>query len=169
MDIAQAIKARRSIRRYTGEQLTDQQLQILLEAGFYAPTARNLQPTSFVVIRDPALLERIAQEQPNAKYCTEAGCGILVCGDQTIDADGYLAENAAAAIQNMMLTAHGMGLGTVWCGVYPRKPRVESFRDICGLPAHILPVGFMIVGYPAEEKETPARVRPEMIHMDRWK
>lgn len=168
MKTQEAIKTRRSIRRYTGEALTDQQLHMLLEAGFYAPTARNLQPTSFVVIQDKALLEQIAVEQPNAKYCVEAGCGILICGDRNVDEDGYLAENAAAAIQNMMLAAHAIGLGTVWCGVYPREPRVESFRKICKLPAHILPVGFMIVGHSAEEKEVPERFRTELVYTNQW-
>ena len=166
--IQDTIKNRRSIRSYTGQAVTDEQLHAVLEAGFYAPTARNLQPTHFIIIKDPQTLETIAQEQPNARHGVGAGCGILVCGDRSLDVDGYLAENASAAIQNMMLCAHELGLGTVWCGVYPRTERTEGFRRICQLPESILPVGFLVIGVPNEEKPVPDRFDPARIHKERW-
>lgn len=166
--IQKIIKERRSIRKYTGEPISEEQMKCLLEAGFYAPTARNIRPTHFIIIKDKNTLEEIASEQPNAKYCVEAGCGILVCGDTDMDALGYIVEDASAAIQNILLSAHGMGLGTVWCGVYPREERVNGFKRMCGLPENILPVGFVIVGNPAEEKETPERFNEANIHEETW-
>ncbi len=168
MNVNDVILQRRSIRKYTGRVIEQDKLDTILKAGFYAPTARNVQPTSFVVIKDKKTLSQIAEEQPNAKYCVEAGCGILVCGDKNADVDGYLVENASAAIQNMLLSAHELGLGTVWCGVYPRDARMESFVEILDLPENILPVGFVIAGYPDEVKEVPERVDLARVHYEKW-
>ena len=77
-------------------------------------------------------------------------------------------ENASAAIQNMLLSAHELGLGTVWCGVYPRDARMESFVKILDLPENILPVGFVIAGYPDEVKEVPERVDLARVHYEKW-
>jgi nitroreductase len=168
MTVRDAVVNRRSIRNYTGKQLSDQQIETLLEAGFYAPTARNMRPLHFIVIREREALEAIAKEQTNAKYVLEAGCGILVCGDRTLDVDGYLVEDGSAAIQNMLLTAYEMGLGALWCGVYPREVRIEHFRKLCRLPEHILPIGLVVAGHTEQAPERPERVDQSRIHFEIW-
>lgn len=168
MMVENAIKERRSIRKYTSKKVSDEQIHKILEAGFYAPTARNLCPTHFVVIKEKVKLEMISSEQQNAAFCKDAALGILVCGDRTVDIDGYIIENASAAIQNMLLTIHDLGLGGVWCAVYPRDERVESFKKICNLPDSILPVGFVVVGYADEEKPVLDRFNEEFVHNEEW-
>lgn len=168
MTVRDAVVNRRSIRSYTGEKLTDRQIETLLEAGFYAPTARNMRPLHFVVIREKEALEAIAKEQPNAKYVLEAGCGILVCGDRKLDVDGYLVEDGSAAIENMLLTAYEMELGALWCGVYPREVRMKHFRSLCRLPEHILPIGLVVAGYTQQAPKQVERVDKSRIHFETW-
>ncbi|MCX7715159.1 MAG: nitroreductase family protein [Clostridia bacterium] len=168
MNVNEAIIQRRSIRKYTGQVVEDDKIRTLLNSGFYAPTARNIRPLHFIVIKDKTVLEKIAHEQPNAKFAPDAGCGILVCGDKALDEEGYIVEDGSAAIQNILLSAYEMGLGTVWCGVYPREQRVESFTRLCGLPSNILPVGFVVVGYADETKEVPERFNADCVHWEKW-
>ena len=88
----------------------------------------------------------------------QAGCGILVCGDEAKQPlTGFVVEDCSAAIQNMLLAAHGLGLGAVWCGIYPHKHLIQPISKILDLPEMILPVGLVAVGVKAEEKEPEDR------------
>lgn len=163
------MRSRRSIREYTGEPITDDDLETLLRAGFCAPTARNLRPWHFIAVRDGNALGGIAEIHPYAKMLPRAGCGIVVCGDRAIQPeDGYLALDCAAAIQNILLAAHALGLGAVWLGVWPRAERVEKLRGVLSIPETILPVGIVAVGHPAEEKLPRDSYDAARVHRDRW-
>jgi nitroreductase len=169
MDAMECLLTRRSIRKYTGERIPDEQLRAILHAGFSAPTAMNTRPWHFVVIRDAETLETIAQAHPYAKMLPRAGCGILACGDTGRNpTEGYLAEDCSAAIENMLLAAHALGLGAVWLGIYPRAERVAALRKILDIPGNVLPVGLMAVGVPAEEKDAPDRYDGDMVHFEKW-
>lgn len=167
-EVIKTIKQRRSIRKFTGELISDEMLKAVLEAGFYAPTARNMRPTHFIVVRSKEKLELIAEAMPNARYCTEAGTAVVVCGDRERDVDGYLVEDGSAAIMNMLLAADSMGLGSLWCGVYPRDERVEFLRIVCSIPENILPVGLVLFGMPAEKKNTPELYEDNKVHFEKW-
>lgn len=165
----ETMRSRRSIREYTGEPITDDDLETLLRAGFCAPTARNLRPWHFIAVRDGNALGGIAEIHPYAKMLPRAGCGIVVCGDRAIQPeDGYLALDCAAAIQNILLAAHALGLGAVWLGVWPRAERVEKLRGVLSIPETILPVGIVAVGHPAEEKLPRDSYDAARVHRDRW-
>jgi len=169
MDVIDAILTRRSIRKYTGEVISDEQLNLLLKAGFQAPSANNLQPWHFIVVKEKENLEKIAGAHPYAKMLPQAGCGIIVCGDTNKDNRiGYLLEDCSAAIQNILLAAHGMGLGAVWCGIYPNDDRTNEFSEILKLPADIIPVGLIAVGHRNEEKEAVDRFDSTRIHYEAW-
>ncbi|GAB1433078.1 hypothetical protein MASR2M29_17030 [Spirochaetota bacterium] len=81
---------------------------------------------------------------------------------------GFLVADCAAAIQNMLLAAHGLGLGAVWCGLYPVTQLTQAVKDICTLPQHILPVGLVAVGHKKEGKEPADRFNPARLHRDKW-
>lgn len=188
MDVITAIRTRRSIRKYTGEPLDEQGLRAILDAGFCAPSASNRRPWHFMVVRDPAMLESIAGAHPYAKMMPAAGCCILVCGDQTIQGRiGLLVEDCSAAIQNMLLAAHGLGLGAVWCGLYigedtqPKpagdQPKAAAgiarelfheFANLLRLPPHILPVGMIAVGHADESKDGTDRFDESRVHYESW-
>ena len=76
--------------------------------------------------------------------------------------------DCAAAAQNILLAAHGLGLGALWTGVYPRENRVEGLREIFGIPDHVVPHSLMLIGYPAESPEPVDRFDPKRIHHNRW-
>jgi len=188
VDVMTAIRTRRSIRKYTGEPLDEQSLRAILDAGFCAPSASNRRPWHFMVVRDSALLESIAGAHPYAKMMPAAGCCIIVCGDQTIQGRiGLLVEDCSAAIQNMLLAAHGLGLGAVWCGLYigedlrpapPEGPQAArpgitrelsvEFAELLGLPSDIVPVGMIAVGHADESKAGTDRFDESRVHYESW-
>lgn len=169
MNVIDAILTRRSIRKFTGQVISGDQLDLLLKCGFQAPSAYNLQPWHFVVVKEKENLEKIADIHPYAKMLPQAGCGIIVCGDITREKkEGYLVEDCSAAIENILLAAHGTGLGAVWCGIYPDTERARAFSEILNLPENIIPVGLIAVGYPDEEKPPQERFDPAKVHYESW-
>ncbi len=169
MDVLKAIFTRRSIRSFTGEAINNDDLNCILKAGFYAPSARNLQPWHFIIVKDKEMLESISQKHPYAKMVPNAGCCIVVCGDKEKQTKtGFLVEDCSAAIENMLLAAHGIGLGGVWLSLYPISTRSKPIGKLLGIPDNIVPVGMIAVGYKAEEKMTEERYDKEKLHFERW-
>jgi nitroreductase len=169
MDILEAIFTRRSIRKFTDEPVSDKDLETVLRAGFQAPSAHNLQPWEFVVIKDRNKFEKIAKVHTYAKMLLRAEVCIIVCGDngkQTTT--GFLVEDCSAAIQNILLAAHGIGLGAVWCGLYPVTNLTNEIVNICMLPEHIIPIGMVVLGHKGEEKEIADRYDVAKLHQEEW-
>jgi nitroreductase len=164
-----AIRARRSIRRFTQEPVPDESIKALLEAAMSAPSAGNQQPWEFVVIKDRAVLDRIPDVHPYAQMCRQAQAAIVVCGNLERDSHrGFWVQDCAAATQNILIAATDQGLGSVWCGVHPREDRVSGLRKLLGLPDHIVPLSLIPIGHPAENKPASERFDPARIHHDKW-
>ena len=169
MNILEAIFTRRSIRKYTGQPLEQGELKLIIKAGFYAPSAHNKQPCHFVVLKDSNMLEKIACGHQYASMLPQAGCAIIVCGDKKREGlPGFLIEDCSAAIQNMLLAAHGLGLGAVWCGLHPVTKLTKMISGLLELPTEIIPVGLVVVGHGAEVGETPDRYDDSRVHCDKW-
>ena len=169
MDALECLLTRRSIREYTDEPVSEELVEKLLQAAMMAPSARNQQPWHFVVIDDRQLLEKVPEFHPNGAMAAKAPLSILVCGDLTAEiSKGYWPIDCAAAVENMLLAAHALGLGAVWTGVYPREPRMNGFRQLLNLPDHIIPHTLVVIGHPAEQPEQPNRFKPERIHRNGW-
>ncbi len=165
----QEIMQRRSIRKYENRPIPDDTLETLLRAAMQAPSARNLQPWEFVVVRNRNILERIPDYHPYSSMVPGAGAAILVCGNTELQNDpGYIAQDCSAAVQNLLLEAVHQGLGAVWLGVFPRKERMEGMTDLFRLPGNIIPVALVSVGYPAENPGIEERFAPEKVHYDSW-
>lgn len=164
MDVFRCIRERRSIRKYAEGEISSEQIQKIIEAGMYAPTARNTRSWHFYVIQKKELLEKLAEVHPHGKMIAHAQLGILICGDRKLEpTDEYLAINCAAATQNILLAIHALGLGAVWLGVYPRTDRIQNISALLHLPDHHFPISLISVGIPAEQHSTPQRVEPEKI------
>jgi nitroreductase len=169
MDVLEAIHARRSIRQYQDRPVPDELVRKVLQAAMAAPSARNQQPWHFLVIDDRPLLEEIVKFCPNAAMAVRAPLAILVCGDLRLEkSPGYWVVDCAAAVQNMLLAAHALGLGAVWCGVYPRQERMDGFRRLLGLPAAVNAHSLVVLGYPAEEPSPQDRFRPDRVYRNGW-
>lgn len=160
---------RRSIRKYTGEVVSEELIEEILKAGMAAPSAGNEQPWHFIVIRDKSIMEDITKFHPYSQMLKEASHAIVVCGDLSLQKyEGYWIQDCSAAMQNMLLMADSLGLGAVWLGVYPREERVDKLKELLNIPQNVIPLGIMSLGYPAETKEPSDRFNPERIHRDRW-
>ena len=167
METLKAILTRRSIRKFYNQKIAEEQINKLLEAAMYAPSAKNTQPWHFVVIDKKELLERITQIHPFAEMCNEASHAILVCGDRQLEKlEGYIALDCGAATQNILLAAHDLGLGAVWLGVYPRTERIDPISKLFNLPENIIPVSLVAIGIPSEKKDAPQRFNPSRIHFN---
>jgi nitroreductase len=165
------IFSRRSVRVFQEGEISDSTLQEMLEAAMAAPSAVAKDPWRFVVIRNRATLNRIANALPNGKMLPLSSLGIAVCGDLEVAHDqqlSYLLQDCSAAIENFLLAAHVMGLGTCWLGVHPREDRMKHLREVLLIPQHIIPVAMIAVGHPGEEKEARTRYNPAYIHHEKW-
>jgi len=162
---------RRSIRVYSPGEVGQAAVQKLLEAAMAAPSAVGKDPWRFVVIRDRRTLARIAAELPNGQMLATAAAGIAVCGDLAVAHDqqlSYLLQDCSAAIENLLLCAHILGLGACWLGVHPWEQRIKALKGILSLPASAIPVACIAIGHPGERKEPRTRFNPDYVHFERW-
>lgn len=162
------LKSRRSIRRYRPDPVPDEMVEGLLEAGRWAPSASNRQPWHFIVVRDPAILQEVAQHAAyfviRWAHVAEAPLLIVLCGEaRSRIYRQFLHEDIGLAGSQIMLQAKALGLGTCWIGALDRK----AIRGILKVPDHVEIVGLLTVGFPAEDPVPPAR-KPlaEIVHYD---
>lgn len=166
------LMSRTSVRTYTSQPVSDQQIETLLKAAMDAPSAGNKQPWRFVVIRDKKILEFISDNFPTMTMVRKAPIAVVVCGDlkATFEGEGqdYWIQDTSAASENLLLAAHAQGLGAVWCGVYPLEERIKKFSELLHLPDDIVPLNCIAVGHPAEEHAPKDKWKPEYVHYDSW-
>lgn len=165
--MSDVIFKRRSIRKYTQEPVSPEDIEYILRAAMAAPSARNLQPWHFIVIEDRELLNKIPDIQPYTKMLYEAPLAIVVCGDKKVS-ENYWVQDCSAATQNILLAATSRGLGSVWCGIYPRETRYQALMELLDLPEHIIPLNVIAIGHPAEEKPPANRYDKSKVHYNKW-
>lgn len=166
------IMTRTSVRAYTEREVTKEQVDTLLRAAMAAPTAANKQPWQFVVIDNHSILDTIAANFKNMKMADSAPVAIVMCGDlnSTLDGEGvdFWIQDVSASSENLLLAANAMGLGAVWCGIYPMHDRVEDFSKLLSLPKHIIPMACICVGWPSGTPAAKDKWKPEKIHYNKW-
>lgn len=169
MDIFTALHTRRSIRRFTEAPVSPEDIRILLEAAMIAPSAGNAQPWRFVVLDDPALLKRVPEINPYAAMAPKAPVSIVVCGDTHAEkyADFWV-QDCSAAIQNLLLAATGLGLGSVWTGIHPARDRISGFQQLLKLPGHVIPLALVVVGHYETPPESRSRYDDAKVHHNIW-
>lgn len=164
-----AIFRRRSIRKYTDEQVSEELLEKIIRAGMAAPSAGNEQPWHFVIINDEKILKEIPKFHPYSSMLPGAKVAIAVCADLNLQRyEGYWVQDCSAATQNMLLMADELGLGSVWLGVYPTEERVIGMKKLLNLPDNIIPFSILPIGYPGEKKEPVDRFDKSRIHWNIW-
>lgn len=166
------IITRTSDRKYTTEDISDSEVETLLRAAMAAPSAGNKQPWRFVVIRDADTREFIASHFPTMTMVRHAPVAIVACGDMkaTFEGDGigYWIQDVSAATENLLLCAHAMGLGAVWCGVYPLPERIKAFSDLLHLPEDIIPLNCIALGHPDGAEHPKDKWHPEYVRENHW-
>jgi len=165
LDLVEAIKNRRSIRSFKGDVVSEEDIYKLLEAASYAPTAGNVQPWIFIVVKNIKTKKNLAVSALNQLWMTEAPVVIVVCANLARakrfygerGRDLYSIQDTAAAAQNILLTAVSLGLGGCWVGAFS-EARVAKILD---LSLELRPLALIPVGYPNEEPQPSSRFKLE--------
>lgn len=160
------IKKRRSIRKYTDEPVSDEDIQALLEAAMAAPSANNSQPWTFIVVREAELRQKLAQTHPWSKMAADAAVVFVVCGDPR--RSSHWVEDTSAATENLLLAATALDLGTVWVGVYPKEQREQHVRQALGIPENLRVLCLVPTGHPAESKPPRTQFDERKVRYERY-
>lgn len=159
MDTLDAIKKRRSIRKYLDVPVEWYKVTKILEAGKQAPSSGNLQNWRFIIVTDKKMRRKLAEASLQQYWMESAPVHIVVCSQLTIAKQFYglrgerfySIQNCAAAIQNMLLAAHSLGLGSCWIGAFD-EGKLKTLLDI---PEDVRPEAIITIGYPDENPEEP--------------
>jgi nitroreductase len=165
------IFGRRSIRVFKPGKIGQETLEVLLKAAMAAPSACAKDPWHFIVVQSLETLGLLADALPNGQMLSSAAAGIVVCGDLQEAHDhqlSYMLQDCSAATENLLLAAHGLGLGGCWLGIHPRTDRIQKVTAILGLPTHIVPVSCVALGLPGETKEPRNRYQAAHVHQAKW-
>lgn len=158
------IAERQSIRKFTTQIVEEEKIEALLKAAMRAPTARNTQSWRFMVVTNREALDSMTDLQPYTGMMKSAACAILVMGDtQANPQPEYLYVDGAAAIENILLEAVHIGLGTCWCAIGPNPDRIQNFRSYYKIEERYLPIAAIAIGYPDEQKEIQDRYDPAKV------
>ena len=161
----QIIFARRSIRQYTGQLVSEADITSLLQAGMAAPSAGNRKPWHLVVVTDKQTLRAIADAPPYRRL-GDAALAIVVCGDPSIS-DWWL-QDCTLATENILIAVTGLGLGAVFLGCHGKAEREQPIRQVLGIPEEIGLASVLSIGYPAEEKEPRTQYDLARVHRNKW-
>lgn len=165
------IATRASVRQFTDQPVEAAVMEQILRAGMAAPSAVNKQPWAFVVVTEAEQIAALNDVHPYANLKT-ATAAVIVCGDMDKALEGrareYWVQDCSAVTENILLAAHALGLGAVWCGVYPSLERAAAVSEVLGLPGSIVPLNIITMGYPAADVQPKDKWNPDNIHYQRW-
>ncbi len=165
------IHQRKSVRNFTDQEVTKEQLETIVKAAMAAPTAINAQPWQFLIVTDKALKAKYAEGNRQAEMINKSSALVVVCGDRTIGNDrswAYWDQDCSAATENLLLAVESLGLGAVWTGVYPGEDRIKTVKEKFELPDNIIPLCVVLVGYPAGTDQPKDKWKPERIHWNKY-
>jgi nitroreductase len=173
MDVLEAIKERRSIRAFKNEDVSPEIIEKLVEAAIWAPSAGNIQPWEFIIVRESKIKRSLAEAALEQSFIEEAPIVIVVCANENRSFQGYgsrgktlyCIQDTAAAIENLLLFAHSIRLGTCWIGAF----REDKVMEILEIPSGIRPIAIIQVGYTAETP-IPRKRRPInlVVHYEKF-
>ncbi|MFI3330302.1 MAG: nitroreductase family protein [Rikenellaceae bacterium] len=166
--ILNSIATRTSVRKFTNQKIEAAKIEQILKVGMSAPTAGNRQPWEFYVVSDTTLIKQFPKvtryTSPMHKTALTA---IIVCGNPSKSFPKqplYWVQDCSAATENILLAAHAMDLGAVWCGVYPVEKSVATLREMMNIPDELVPLNIIMLGYPDAEQKVKDKWKPEKVH-----
>ncbi len=172
MECIEAIKGRRSVRRFKESAVKEEIIEELLDSAQMAPSAGNLQARDFIVISNKITKQKLAQAALDQSFIEKAPIVIVVVAN--IDRSSriyksrgelYAIQDATAAVMNLLLAAHSMGLATCWVGAFDEY----AVSEILGIPQRTMPIAIIPVGYSDEKPSAPPRVGLEKVfHREMW-
>ena len=159
MDALEAIRKRRSVRKYTGEPIPRADLETIVDAGRLAATGGNRQPWDFIVVTDPELIDQL---KVAAEWMSRAGAIIAVVLDP---ATRWWIEDGSAAIENMLLAATALGYGSCWLEGWT-LPHEQEFKELLRVPEEKRLLTLIPIGVPVEWPTREKKALAEVIHWD---
>jgi len=171
LDVLEAIKERRSIRAFTDEKVSEKDVERLIDAARWAPSAGNTQPLELVVVKDKEMKRKLSEAALNQTFIEKAPVVIVVCADLNRSSRGYGSrgerlysiQDTAAATENILLAAQELGLATCWVGAFRDKEVAKAVKA----PKNMKPVAIVPVGHPAERPLAPQkRSVNEIVHYE---
>jgi nitroreductase len=170
-DAMTVILNRRSVRDYTEERVSAEAIEAILRAAMSAPTARNKQPWSFIVVTGRETLDKLREGLTYGRMLGTAGAAIVVCALPE-EANLQLVElaviDSSCASENMLLAAEALGLGAVWVAAWPYDDRMAFVRSTLHIPETVIPLNIIALGHPKESKPPVDKYRPEKVHREMW-
>lgn len=168
MELMEAMLRRRSVREFTDEAVSEEDLSFILHAAMSGPSAVNRRPYEFYVLKTPEKLEAFRKACPSfANY--KAPLAIVVAGDALrflpLSLSGYWLEDCAAAAENILLAASDRGLGSVWTGLAPDKAKEKRIRKALKLPLHVVPFCIIYVGRAKVPLEPRDKYEESKVHV----
>jgi len=171
LEVFEAIEKRRSVRAYTREEVSEEEVEKLIDAARCAPSAGNIQPWEFVIVTNTEIKRKLSVAALHQTFIEEAPVVIVVCANVARSSWGYGSRGAnlyclqdtAAATQNILLAAHALGLATCWAGAFHE----DEAGKVLNTPRNVRPVAIVPVGHPAEKPEAPPkRSIREIVHYE---
>ena len=163
------IFARKSVRSYTDEPVSPEQVETILKAAMAAPSGMNMQPWRFVVVTDQKVKDKLAVGFN--KMIAKAPVVIIVCGETTNKLGApnkNWTADCAASTENLLLAVEALGLGAVWTACYPYEDRMNPTVEALGLPENVSPYCIVPIGHPAGNDKPKDKWNPENIHYEKW-
>ena len=168
MEVMEAIKTRRSVRKYSDRPVEEEKLRLVLEAARLAPSSTNGQNWHFVVVRDKAKLQALMEAADGQPFVGEAPCAVVVCGTARRIMDcGQPTDtvDCSIALSFMLLEAHALGLGMCWLGHF----FADKVKKVLKIPEEVSVVAFTPLGYPAVEMPVrPRKALEEIVSYDTY-
>lgn len=159
------LKSRRSIRRFKPDPIPDELLLKILDVARYAPSARNSQPWTFIIVKDVEVKKKLASIHPWAKPLENAPVGIVIACNNEVSPESYQVDCANATMQ-LMLAAHAVGLGSVWLQTLRN---VKEIQEVVGLPNNYVPIAMLALGIPDESPTAKKRKElKEIVYLNKY-
>jgi len=172
MNMLNVIFERRSIRKYTGDFVSRDQMLTLAKAGMAAPSSRDTRHFNFVIIDDEAIINKLLEGLPYSKMLSTAKHAIVVISDLSVAHGGaetdYWIQDCSAAAENILLAAKAIGLGACWTAAHPRQERVSHVSETLKLPENVCPLCVIAVGVPAGEEKPRDKFDSSHVSYNTW-
>lgn len=147
----EVINSRRSVRKYLDKKIEKEKIDLILKAAMQAPSARNQQPWKFLVCADKSKNTELSLATPNMKFLNEAPLVIVFLTDLSVLTVPHMyAQDMSAAIENALLEARSLNIGSCWCGTYPDEVRMNKVKEIFSLEENLEPFAVVGFGYPLD-------------------
>jgi len=170
LDLLKAIKTRRSIRRFKPTSIPDHLINLVIDAARHAPSANDTQPWEFIIVKDKRVKEQLAKTHTWSSFIKDAPVCIVVLGNEEVSPSFFVID-ASCATENLLLAAHGLGLGACWVAVYDQcNSNSERYvRDVLNVPSHLRIIAMVPIGYP-DEKAKPRDLRElnKILHFNKY-